>query len=170
MLVGVAAWLIGAAAATFGSLYAVGKIGHDLLQQQARQVSIATLNAEYAMQSSGRAAPPARPANYRPGSDSSPKPAPSKHLTPSSPSPKPKPAPSQETEVLVSPGGTAGAVCEAGGAYIVWASPAQGYQIDNLQRGPAAVASVTFERLAGGVMMTVTCQGGSPVEHVSTDT
>jgi len=165
MLVGVAAWLVGAVAATMGSLYAVGKIGNDLLQQQARQASIATVNAEYALQSSGRAAPPARPAPLRPGSGHSTGTAPPKHLQRTGPAGQDSPR--RATELLVSPDGTAAATCEPGGAYLVYVVPQQGFQADDVQAGPAAVASVTFESWSGGVVMTVTCQGGRPVQHVA---
>ncbi len=165
MLVGVAAWLLGAVAATLGSLYAVNKIGADLLQQQARQVSIATINAEYALQGSGRAAPPARPAAHRPGSAGSAGSGPPRHLWRSGQAGQASPG--RATALLASPDGTAGATCGRGGAYLVYVSPQQGFQADDVQRGPAAVASVTFESWSGGVVMTVTCQGGSPVEHLT---
>ena len=167
MLVGVGAWLVGAAAATLGSLYAVGKIGDDLLREQARQVSIATINAEYALQSSGRSVPPSPPAAHGPGPAGSTRSAPPRHVRRSGKTDQEPP--SSGTKLFASPGGSAGATCEPGGAYLVYVSPAPGFQVDNMQRGPAAVASVTFDSRSSGVVMTVTCQGGQPVDHVTYD-
>jgi hypothetical protein len=167
MLVGVGAWLVGAVAATTGSLYAVNKIGDDLLRQQARQASVATINAEYALQSSGRSVPPSPPAAHGPGPAGSTGSPPARHVRRSGKIDRA--APSGTTKLFVSPGGSAGATCQPGGAYLVYVSPVPGFQVDNMLRGPAAVASVTFDSRLSGYVMTVTCQGGQPVDHVTHD-
>lgn len=152
VLLGVGAWVLGATTATGGSMYAVDRIGQDLFAQQSTQVSIAAVNAELARERSDPAmsAPStAPPGGKRHGGQ----PGTSK---PSSPS-----------VLLVSPDGSAAAVCEAGGAYLQYWSPQQGYEADHVARGPAPVAQVTFRGGNGGVVLRVTCQAGLPVKHVS---
>jgi hypothetical protein len=68
--------------------------------------------------------------------------------------------------VLTSADGSVLASCQSAGAYLVYWSPDQGYTADDVTRGPAAVASVTFSNTAGGVVMRVSCQSGTPVAHV----
>jgi hypothetical protein len=68
--------------------------------------------------------------------------------------------------LLTSADGSVLASCQSAGAYLVYWSPDQGYTADDVTRGPAAVASVTFSNTAGGVVMRVTCQSGTPVAHV----
>ena len=48
VLIGAGAWLLGAVAATAGSLYAVDQLGQGLLAQHTKQVSVAMVNAELA--------------------------------------------------------------------------------------------------------------------------
>jgi hypothetical protein len=64
--------------------------------------------------------------------------------------------------VLSSQGGEVVASCQAAGAYLISWSPQQGYETDDVRRGPAAQAVVTFESPANSVVMQVTCQGGVP--------
>jgi hypothetical protein len=61
---------------------------------------------------------------------------------------------------LDSPGGTVVARCMAGGVYLAFWSPAQGFRVDDVIRGPAAVARVSFESLTQEVTMTIRCVGG----------
>jgi len=58
------------------------------------------------------------------------------------------------------------AKCLPGGAYLVYWSANVGYQVDGVVRGPAQVASVTFENTTTAETMRVTCQGGTPVAHL----
>jgi hypothetical protein len=53
------------------------------------------------------------------------------------------------------------AECRLGGAYLVSWSPVQGYQADDVARGPAATARVVFESSANSVTVTVTCPDGA---------
>jgi hypothetical protein len=68
---------------------------------------------------------------------------------------------------LSSPDGSVVASCQAGGAYLQFWSPDPGFEADDVARGPAAMATVTFEGAGGGVVMRVSCSTGTPVAHVS---
>jgi len=70
---------------------------------------------------------------------------------------------------LQSPDGSVLAVCQAAGAYLQLWVPAQGFRADDPHRGPAAVASVTFERLRSEMILRVSCVSGTPVAQVSRD-
>jgi hypothetical protein len=81
----------------------------------------------------------------------------------------PSPSPGLIGKWLQSPDGSVSAVCQAAGAYLqVW-SPDPGFQAGDVHRGPAAVASVTFERPPSEVVLQVSCVSGTPVAHVSQD-
>lgn len=70
--------------------------------------------------------------------------------------------------VLNSAGGTVVARCSSAGAYLVSWSPAQGYKAENVRRGPAATAKVSFEYGGGGeYVMTVRCVNGVPQATVT---
>jgi len=70
---------------------------------------------------------------------------------------------------LQSPDGSVLAVCQAGGAYLQIWSADPGFQAGDVHRGPAAVASVTFERPGNEVILQVSCVSGTPVGHVAPD-
>jgi hypothetical protein len=63
---------------------------------------------------------------------------------------------------LSSLGGTVVARCQTGGAYLVYWSPAPGYRVDNVVRGPAQPARVSFEGQGREVKVSVTCVNGTP--------
>jgi hypothetical protein len=58
------------------------------------------------------------------------------------------------------------AVCEPAGAYLISWSPQQGYEVDDVVRGPAATARVVFVTGQHGVSMTVSCAGPVPSASV----
>ena len=60
------------------------------------------------------------------------------------------------------------AECRPAGAYLVSWSPVQGYQADDVARGPAATARVVFESSANSVTVTVTCPDGAAGAPVAT--
>jgi hypothetical protein len=72
----------------------------------------------------------------------------------------------QPPTFLSSPDGSVVASCEPAGAYLQFWSPDQGFQADDVARGPAAVAKVTFEGSAGGVIMRVSCTSGTPAAQL----
>jgi hypothetical protein len=63
---------------------------------------------------------------------------------------------------LSSLGGTVVARCQTGGAYLVYWSPAPGYRVDNVVRGPTQPARVSFEGQGREVKVSVTCVNGTP--------
>jgi hypothetical protein len=75
--------------------------------------------------------------------------------------------------LLTSRAGDVVASCLAAGAYLDSWSPAQGYEVDTVYRGPGASARVAFEPASvspagSGLVMVVTCSAGIPsaVTHV----
>lgn len=159
VLLGIGAWLLGAAAATAGGLYAVGQLGNSLLAVSTKQISVAMVNADLARENARRAEPQQDSTNHssdhRKKSDAKP------HDIKASPSASPSPG-----TLLTSPDGSAEAVCMAGGAYLSYWSPQPGFEIDDVMRGPAPVASVTFQGTSGGIDMNVSCHGGVPVKRL----
>ena len=172
VLLGVGAWLLGAVSATAGSLYAVGQLGAGLLTEPTKQLSVAVVNADlarvrHARENSQRAVQPPSPSTTRVHRHR-PKPQPRPARTTSTPAPSPGAAPSSAAAiVLTSPDGSAAAVCEPSGAYLVYWSPEPGFEADDVVRGPAAVASVVFSNDSGGILMRVVCRDGDPVKYLS---
>lgn len=159
ILLGAGAWLLGTASATAGSIIAVGQLGQGLLAPQSKPVAVAIINSELALENSERTLWSPSPSPL-----SSPAPARTQGAGahPARPSPTRNPV-----QLLTSPDGSAGAVCEQGGAYLAYWSPQQGFEADNVVRGPLPVARVTFRGSSGGIVMKVTCRAGVPAEHLS---
>jgi len=152
LLIGACGWLLGAAAATCGSMLAVSHLAHGLLGPGTQQLSAEDVRNDLAsMRHSGTSPtatatlPPTRAA--------------------ARPSQSARTAPAGT--LLVSQAGSAMASCRSGLAYLQYWSPDQGYQADEVYRGPAARASITFEAPGGAVRMAVTCAGGQPVDRLS---
>lgn len=59
------------------------------------------------------------------------------------------------------------ASCQSGLAYLQFWTPGQGYQADDVIRGPAALARVGFEHLQSDFVIAVTCNGSRPVASVT---
>jgi hypothetical protein len=182
ILITVAAWLLGAATATGGCLLAVSLLGDGFgvtgsSGQQLTSAGVAkALAAAERESSSAPAATPshsarARHATRRPHAA---RPTPTPTQT-SPPAPTSTPTPAQSTAPVGTPfssqGGTVVATCESAGAYLITWSPAQGYEVDRVSRGPAAVASVRFDTISTAVTMNVSCPsgpGGTPVNNTTT--
>jgi hypothetical protein len=178
--IAVAAWLLGAATATGGCLMAVsllgdgfGVSGSSSQQLTATAVSraLAAAKREQSPTPSAALSPTARARPVRRRS----------HLAPATPAPTPTPTPTATPTVtqsaagpgtlLSSSGGTVVASCESVGAYLLSWSPAQGYGVGQVVRGPAAVASVVFDAGTRTVTMDISCPGGAggtPVSSTST--
>jgi hypothetical protein len=158
-LIGAGAWLLGAVTATTGSMVAVGALAHGLLSPQTQLLAGAPSGADL---DAGDSPTPTASATISPN--------------PSAVSATPGPGPvaggaapqSAAPTLLTSADGSVLATCQSGGAYLVYWSPDQGYTADDVARGPAQVASVTFSNTAGGVVMRVSCPSGTPVAHVFT--
>jgi len=95
-----------------------------------------------------------------PGNQATPSARPSRSPAASSPSAQPTAAPS--STLLSSQGGTVVADCRPAGAYLLSWSPAPGYGIGTVIRGPAPIARVIFNSAANSVTMMVSCSAGVP--------
>lgn len=71
--------------------------------------------------------------------------------------------PQGSRRALSTPGGVVVAECFGGSVTLVSLTPAQGYQVDDLDRGPDTEAEVTFEGAGGEVEVKVRCEAGQPV-------
>jgi hypothetical protein len=166
--VGVGAWLLGAAAATCGSLLAVSMLGRGIAASPTQQLTAAMVNRALASEAAERASRLPAPA-----------PSPSVQLggvampiTRATPAPNQAPDPARAQPaggtLLSSAGGTVVVLCEEAGAYLQSWSPQQGYEANSVVRGPTGTAQVSFTSGQGKVTMLVTCQGGTPSAVVHT--
>jgi hypothetical protein len=182
LIVGVSAWLLGAGAATGGSLLAVSLIGQGMTGFSGQQMTGAAVDRALGADTDGPGAGPAAsapsatkpaaskpPATRSPGdtspTTSSAQPVASPSVTPgaqAAPSTSTGTSPGSDGTVLTSQGGEVVAACQPAGAYLMSWSPQQGYEVNGVIRGPAATAKVTFESAANAVTMLVTCSGGVP--------
>jgi hypothetical protein len=170
-LVGVGAWLLGASAATGGSLLAVSLLGQGIVAPApSQQLTVAAVNR--ALASEAAEAPRASPiATPSPSGTPSPVPPP-RRINVRRPRRAGRaaahPTPQATSAVLASVGGTVVARCESTGAYLVSWSPQQGYEVVSVIRGPAAAAQAKFANSQRSVTMKVSCAGGVPTATTST--
>jgi hypothetical protein len=142
VLAGATGWLIGATASVGVGLLALSMVGVGPAEQPLQPQ---TLNAPVVT-------------------------TPSPTVT-ASPSPRARPTSSTTStqRVLSSDGGTVVARCAGDQAYLVYWTPAQGYHVDDVARGPRRVASVTFETgREQHVRIEVTCVHSVPTAEVRT--
>lgn len=165
VLLAVGAWLLGVLGATGGSLAAVSLIGQSFAAPPTQQLTVAAVNhalarADHDASPAATASPTATvrrsPARHglgrgRAASQSTGAPA-----TPGT----------GGGTVLTSSGGSVLASCGSSGAYLISWIPQQGYQVDDVVRGPAATARVVFLAGPSGVRVDVTCAGSLPTEAV----
>jgi hypothetical protein len=157
ILLGVAAWLVGAIAATGGSLLAVSALGQGM-DSAGEQVSVETVNRALAKEAGeGTAAVPRRPVSPS-ASRTAPPPPKARHSAGAAPS-----TGTGGGTVLTSPGGTVVASCAGARAYLVSWSPQQGFGSSGVVRGPATNAQVTFTGGQLTVTMVVSCDAGAPI-------
>jgi hypothetical protein len=171
ILIGVGAWLLGAVMATCGSLLAVSLLGtgFGVSAGQGKQLSAAAVNAALASAPAehtsttttpaARRSPAPRQAHARGRQVSSPRAAPATSAAPAQKA--------QAGTLLATAAGTVVASCEPAGAYLISWSPAQGYGSDQVVRGPAPTAEVTFDAGTQALTMRVSCRGGVPVAGTS---
>jgi hypothetical protein len=154
------AWLLGVAAATGGSLAAVSLMGQSIIGPETQRLTVSAVNRALAADRDAGppqasqtpvASPPTRP--HRRAASS--RPTPSRTTTESA------------GTLLSSAGGSVLARCDATRAYLISWSPQQGYEADDVARGPATRASVLFPMGNRGVRLTVTCAGPVPSASVS---
>jgi len=165
-LVGLGAWLLGAVTATTGSMIAVNELAHGLLDAQSQELGGSTVSADLVPSASGTGGSPA--ASVAPSRRAR---APAAKATRSA-DPGSNAALSGSAgqnpagTLLESSAGSVMATCEPAGAYLLYWSPDQGFETDDVLRGPAAVASVLFRGPTSSIVMRVSCSGGTPVAHV----
>jgi hypothetical protein len=154
----ISAWLLGAVAATGGSLVAVSLIGQSIGGPATQQLTASGVSRALAADDHG-ASP-------------SPTDTPAATATATRPPTKARPSASPTVAtppgtLLSSPGGSVVAVCLPAGAYLVSWSPLSGYTADDVARGPAATAQLVFETGSQDVSMVVSCAGSVPSASVS---
>src|SRR5215469_7712178 len=164
-LVVAAAWLLGALVALGGSLLAVNGIAHWLLGTDVQPVAVTQIQADIASHQASSSQPVFAPTRAAAGDgndqdSSTPAQQPAVITTPQ---PTPSPSPPSGGSLVVSPGGSVMASCQAGLAYLQYWSPNPGYQADDVIRGPAARASIGFEHLTSEYQIWVTCNGSKLV-------
>ena len=180
MLLGAAAWLIGASAATGGSLLAVSVLGQGMTPGGGDTQSVTTVNRALAKQAAERAAAmpphtvppkaarggtPSRVARHR----ASLPPARRRAAVPAAGRSVPPPSPTATGgTVLTSQGGTLVASCAGARAYVMSWSPQQGFGSTGVVRGPATSARVTFTGGQLTVTMVVSCDAGVPTATSTT--
>jgi len=178
IFLGVAAWLVGASAATGGSLLAVSMLGQGMMPGGEEQQSVTTVNRALAKEAAERAAVlPRRAISPRragapPTSRVAPPPRVARHpAPPRSPAARHSPSPSSPGTaggtLLTSQGGTLVARCAGARAYLVSWSPQQGFGASDVVRGPATNAQVTFIGGQLTVTMVVSCDAGLPTATVT---
>jgi len=178
VLAGVGAWLVGVGAATAGSLLAVSLLGQGIASNTSQQLTAAAVNNALAAEAteaqaddpvtagspdpspSARRSPRAQPYQDPQEDGASPSASASRSRPASSPSAQATAMAS--SAVLTSAGGTVVAECRAGGAYLVSWSPAPGYEVGLVVRGPTDNAEVAFHSAPNRVTMMVTCSTGAP--------
>jgi hypothetical protein len=161
LLIGASAWLLGALTATGGSMLAVSPLAHGLLGPDTQQLSPAAVRDDLA----GYQRPGAAPSGAAAARPAATHARPTRRRASAAPAGTSPPA--SEGTLLVSGAGSAMASCQSGLAYLVYWSPDQGFQADDVLRGPAPQASLVFEGGGTGIRMRVSCRGSVPVAQLS---
>jgi hypothetical protein len=162
--VGVAAWLGGVAAATAGAVVAVSLIGQGFSDSSVTPLNAEQVSHELAQltpapsDSAAQASPTPSPAS---AAASSPEPS-SASASPAAAAVTTSSAASVNVRTLVSAGGSVIAECTGDAAYLTSWSPAQGYQVAEVRRGPAATAEALFKAGTVAVEVGVVCRNGVP--------
>lgn len=152
LLAGTSGWLVGATASAGVGLLALSMIGVGPAEQPLQpETAIAPMEST----SPAAVTPKATPSR-------------SPHARPTPTRPTKSAAPPTQ-RVLTSPGGTVLAQCDGDQAYLVYWTPAQGYHTDDIFRGPALTAHVTFEGRGPEIRIEVTCADSVPMSDIRTD-
>jgi hypothetical protein len=149
----VAAWILGATTSVGVGLLALSLVGEDLRGDASRP-----LTADAAAVSDNVAE---QPSALVPTTTAASSPTPSASAT--------EPTATGDDRRLSSSGGDVVARCTTSGAYLVYWSPGQGFHTDHVNRGPAQIATVSFEGPNSEVKLTITCAGGVPQLEVAHD-
>ncbi|MGJ6960790.1 hypothetical protein ACSDR0_02690 [Streptosporangium sp. G11] len=160
----VAGWLITGLLAIGVGVAVIDRLSEPLTDTGLRPLSAAEVDEALALASSLPSAPPAVASPSGSGPDpgaSSPEPTVTVTATPA--------AEPGKSRVITTAGGRVIARCENGLVTLRSWSPAQGFQADDVERGPAGRARVEFESEEDEVKIEVHCAAdGSPVHRVQT--
>ncbi|GLW08563.1 hypothetical protein Misp01_36930 [Microtetraspora sp. NBRC 13810] len=149
LVLAVTGWIATAALATGAGVGVIGLLGESFSDPAGRPLSAEDVRRELAATPS----PPARPV-----------------VTPSLPATPAPAASGAVSDVISTEGGTVVARCEGGLVTLRSWTPAQGYQVDDVERGPAGRARVEFEAEETDVKLEVHCgPGNRPVHRVHLD-
>lgn len=155
-------WLGATVLATGVTLAAVSSIGAGIfgspagpLDRQEVTEALATLSPPASPTRQGGPGPteqPSGPSTQQPGTDATPVP------------------PTAEPSVITTVGGTVVARCTTEGLVelLSW-SPAQGFRVDNAERGPAREVEVEFESGDDDIEVKIRCVDGVPVDVENDD-
>lgn len=171
-LLAAAGWLLAAGVAVAVGTLAVSLVGTGITGGQAQPLSQGAVASALA-QSLERT--PTVSTTTSPSPESSPSqpspPAPSTTAG-SAPPTASTPAVAPVTRTLDSPGGGVSATCTGATVYLDSWTPRQGFETDDVARGPAATAYVAFDSVDGDgvdVDVAIGCEDGIPVLSVTTD-
>jgi pyruvate/2-oxoglutarate dehydrogenase complex dihydrolipoamide acyltransferase (E2) component len=171
LLLVVAGWVLTALVATGAGIAVIGLVGRTFAGGPGD-----VLSAEEARDALARAEASPRPTRPSPGPSSSPavpEPTPTASAEASprpTPEATPAPTPTAVSRVITTRGGSVVARCQGGLVTLRSWSPAQGYEVDDVDPGPDESAKVTFESDRGEVEIEVRCSASGPVHTVETDT
>jgi hypothetical protein len=147
----IAAWTLGVVAAVSVGLVALAMIGTGLTSSPVEPLSDNAADQVPGTSAGSTTGPPT-----------------SKSAPPSSSPSNPRSSAStpdrwrDPRKLLGSRGGTVIAQCHTGFAYLISWSPAQGFQAQDVMRGPAFMAGVTFKGLGREIRMSVSCPANTP--------
>lgn len=158
-LAGIGAWVLGAGAATGGSLFAVSLLGQSLAPSPTQQLTVAAVN--HALHNEAVAAAKAARAKPTPPASQPKPPPPPVHFKAKRAKPTPTPTPQPTPVVISSAGGTVVASCDGAQPALKSWSPAQGYQTTDDATG-STLAEVTFSDWQTTVAVQVSCNAGVP--------
>ncbi|MEU3162827.1 hypothetical protein [Streptosporangium sp. NPDC006930] len=166
----VAGWLITGLLAIGAGVAVIDRLSEPLTDTGLRPLSAAEVDEALALASSLPSAPPTAPAENAPSES-----APSESAgEPGEATPEPTAATTAtpgaepgESRLIITKGGRVIARCEGGLVTLRSWSPAQGFQADDVERGPADRARVEFESEEDEVKVEVRCAAdGSPVHRL----
>jgi hypothetical protein len=147
-LASLVAWTVGAGVAVGVGMLALSLIDSGLASGAGQPLPDALAQPRMAATTSG--SPLAEPVETGPAGTPSSRAAPAPSATAGPP------------RQLLSSGGTVLASCTSTAAYLLSWSPAQGYQVDQVHRGPARTAYVAFRAGTQRVILAVRCVSGIP--------
>ncbi len=167
MFTSLTAWILAAVAAVGGGVLALVLISTRIGTPGTQPVAAAANSPEPVASTPAPAAPVASRPRVTPTTPAAPAPprtpagaAGTSKAPRSSPDPSPSSAAPTE-QAFTTAGGVVDAQCSAAGAYLMSWSPATGYRIVTVNRGPAPQTSVVFGG-AQTITVTVTCSAGAP--------